>query len=179
MRRYVKSSKSKNCWTMERSPLSVFVCLICPPLKYLKGELSNMSEAVISRRGYGPEGKPHVPVFQTKTFTQNTQFVVPETIVDNEISVLIFGGGGGGGNDSSRGAPGGGGGGWMNNGLITVSPLEVIQITIGLGGNISQDGGSSAFGVYLSANGGECGDSRGGNGGSGGGGEGGVAGAWG
>ena len=160
----------KNCWTMERPPLSVFVCFSCPPLKHPKGELSNMSEAIISRRGYGPEGKPHVPVFQTKTFTQNTQFVVPETILNNTIDVFIYGGGGGGARGENSNSSAGGGGGWMNKGTITVTPLETIQIVVGKGGNPTVSGESSSFGVYLSANGGSSGGRDGGDGGSGGGG---------
>lgn len=151
------------CWTMERSPLSLFICLIYPPLN-MKGE-SSMSEAIITRRGSnGSGGKGNLV---TQTFTTNTSFNVPAT---GNYQVRIFGGGGGA--DSSAMVSGGGGGGWMNNGEFTLSAGSIIPITIGKGGNHNgQSGGTSSFGVYISANGGSSGnDVRGGNGGAGGGG---------
>ena len=125
-----------------------------------------MSEAIISRRGYGPNGKPKL---FTETVVTNSTWTVPNDIRGN-ITVHIFGGGGG-----SINGTGGGGGGWMNNGEFNFAAGTQISITIGIGGNntrYAEAGGTSAFGTYLSANGGGVGGARsqaGGNGGSGGG----------
>ena len=118
-----------------------------------------MAEAIISRRGYGIDGKPQL---RTETITGNTNWIVPLTRGNNSISVRLFGGGAAGTQSY------GGGGGWMNNGEFTnLTPNQIIQITIGDGGNNigTQSGGTTSFGTYLSANGGS-----GINGGSGGGG---------
>ena len=134
-----------------------------------------MAEAIISRRGYGPEGKP---TLYTQTFTGNAEWTVPTTI-SGSVKVLLFGGGGAGTCDSVQ-VRGGGGGGWMNNGDIILTPGEKIKIIVGRGGTQNEDyvgqaGGSSSFGSYLSANGGSGGYSSGGDGGAGGG----CRGAWG
>ena len=121
-----------------------------------------MAEAIISRRGYEPGGKPEL---RTETITSNVTWTVPSSIRGN-VSVRLFGGGGGGGNVY---AGGGGGGGWMNNGEFKVSPGQKIPITIGAGGNVGVAGGTTSFGSYLSANGGGAGSSIGGSGGAGGG----------
>ena len=126
-----------------------------------------MAEAIISRRGYDAAGKPRLV---TETLITNTNWTVPNDIRGN-VSVRIFGGGGGGGRCS------GGGGGWMNNGEVAVNKGETIQIIIGKGGNgaasktaTGSTGGTTSFGVYLSAAGGEGATfGHGGNGGSGGG----------
>ena len=110
-----------------------------------------MSEAIISRRGYGPNGKPQL---YTQTITGSTIWTVPATIRGN-VSVLLFGAGGG-----NMGA-----GGWMNNGSFKLSPNQKVTITIGVGGSpTNRAGGSSAFGTYLSATGGSY---QGGSGGAG------------
>ena len=164
--RELQRNKPDICWTMERSPLSIFFCLIYPPLN-MKGESSNMSEAIISRRGYTAAGKPKL---YTQTFTGSTDWQVPSTIRGN-VSVLIFGGGGSG---RQYGKGGGGGGGWMNRGEFNIQGQTTIRITIGAGGSgltsAGQSGGTSSFGTYLSANGGTTGTQyKGGDGGSGGG----------
>lgn len=126
-----------------------------------------MSEAIISRRGYTAAGKPEL---RTETIAINTNWTVPSGIRNKTIYVRLFGGGGGGI---------GGGGGYMNNGEISVTPGEIIPITIGIGGNSNTYGGGNAggttsFGTYLSASGGDGysgGIDNGGSGGAGGGGE--------
>lgn len=129
-----------------------------------------MAEAIISRRGYGPEGHKSSILF-TETIVSNTVWNVPKEIANNSISVLLFGGGGGGGSSNAKG---GGGGGWMNNNTIDLGYGNSVAITIGEGGAINSTGGTTSFGVYLSANGGtsvtEKSGGRGGSGGSGGGG---------
>ena len=171
---------------MDKCPLSIFFCLFYPPLN-MKGRVSNMSEAIISRRGKvntgggGGSGTNRI----TMTYISNDTFEAPNS-VENRFSVLVFGGGGGGGASDNGG--GGGGGGNMNRGDITINYGTRVTITIGSGGNGSQysrsmfqstysapsTGGTSAFGGYLSATGGEAAGGRwygnGGNGGSGGGG---------
>ena len=127
-----------------------------------------MAEAIISRRG---ELKKSYAL-KTIMFTSNNSFEVPEA-KDQKFDVRIFGGGGGGCTYY-----GGGGGGWMNNDSFVLNKGDVIPITIGTGGvsatNIMSsfnNGGTTAFGTYLSANGGSRpGQTRAGAGGSGGGG---------
>ena len=153
------------CRTMERSPLSLFICLIYPPLN-MKGE-SSMSEAIITRRGYTTEGKPEL---RTELIQTNQNWVVPQGLKGN-VSIRIFGGGGGG----TYGL--GGCGGWMNNADLSLTPGTSIRITIGKGGTPDQgvSGGTTSFGSYLSANGGSTPSGEnyegGGEGGSGGGGD--------
>lgn len=152
------------CRTMERSPLSLFICLIYPPLN-MKGE-SSMSEAIITRRSRMDSG-PGTLI--TNTITSNTTWTVPNH--KGDISVRIFGGGGGGDHFM------GGGGGWMNNADLTIANGEAVRITIGRGGLANTSaGGTSSFGSYLSANGGTLNSYinrnwYAGSGGSGGGGE--------
>ena len=113
---------------------------------------------------------------QTDVITSNTSYSIPSHY--GNIYVRCFGGGGGGAQCA------GGGGGWMNNGEFNIPNGTSVSITIGAGGRYpigfaknGTAGGTTSFGTYLSANGGEGGknDSRndkyvGGNGGSGGGG---------
>ena len=139
-----------------------------------KGDIS-MAEAIISRRGGNGGGGGGGGILITNTFVDNTSFVVPNHT--GNISVRIFGGGGGGSRVSSWGGAGGGGG-WMNNGEFTIANGTSVQITLGMGGGSAMAGGTSSFGTYLSANGGEGGKyCNGGNGGSGGGGGGYVQGS--
>ena len=140
-----------------------------------------MSEAIISRRGIAKKLNLNL---HSETIITNTNWKVPANVWGSMLNVRIFGGGGGAGNltwssfgPNSFYGTGGGGGGWMNNGEIEVSPETQIQITIGDGGKFNSNGGTSAFGTYLSANGGArgaifkgSGSGEGGDGGSGGGG---------
>lgn len=115
-----------------------------------------MAEAIISRRGWTADGKPEL---RTEVITGNVNWTVPNSIKNTTISVMVFGGGGF--------YDYGGGGGWMNNGEITVTPGQIIPITVGVGGNDrSITGGTTSFGTYLSANGGS--GQNGGSGGEGG-----------
>ena len=132
-----------------------------------------MSEAIIARGGKsGTEGgSEQEAILVTNFITNNCIWICPSDVINNEVSVRIFGGGGCG--DGARGS--GGGGGWMNNDVLTISPGTSVSIFIGNGGNYisggGRSGGTTSFGTYLSANGG--GGSilgNGGDGGSGGGG---------
>lgn len=105
-------------------------------------------------------------VIKTEIITNNTIWQVPgNCIINKGVSVRIFGGGGG-----CYGSGGGGGGGCMNNAILTnLNIYDRININIGAGGDGS--GGTTYFGNYLSANGGQASRSMmGANGGSGGGG---------
>lgn len=85
--------------------------------------------------------------------------------------VICIGGGGGGGNSSNTNCGGGGGGG----GYVTIKtvslPLSSYSVTVGAGGGVSSNGGSTSFGNLVSASGGGGGKSgsasRGGDGGDG------------
>ena len=139
--------------------------------------LKYMGEVMICRGGSGSGGSHGSnKELVTLTFVESMNWMVPENIVNNEVSVRLFGGGGGGGmNDWTkyRGnfCGGGGGAGWMNNDIVTVYSGEVIPIIIGAGGiggniysfggesfdktnNDGKSGGTTSFGGYLYASGG-------------------------
>lgn len=149
-----------------------------------------MSEAIIARGGGVSRSEVANMVLNsiganliTTIIDTNTIWTVPTGIVGDIISVRIFGGGGGPGLEYRYGSSdwqvivGGGGSGEMNNGDILVKAGQLINITIGDGGTQGQSGGTTSFGNYLSAPGGESGkpNGDGGNGGAGGfGGNGGI-----
>ena len=125
--------------------------------------------------GGGSTGGQYVPM--TEIIQENTTFTMPKT-QGQQISVRIFGGGGGAYGSSYGG--GGGGGGNMNNAILNIPEGTRISIIIGDAGNmgnsrvICSNGGTTSFGTYLSATGGESSDYssggiNGGNGGTGGG----------
>lgn len=115
-------------------------------------------------------------VFKTEVIKESTGWTVPD--VDGQVNVRIFGGGAGGQAEKTTffnfffyDGGCGGGGGHMATKDITLVRGQNIVVTIGKGGaKGSSDGergatgGTSSFGTYLSANGGQCPD-----GGSGGG----------
>ena len=139
--------------------------------------LKYMSEAIISRRGGSSSTSGREMVTQYVTINQNWE--VPNHI--GNISVRLFGGGGSGcyaGTSSSGYSGQGGGSGWMNNADLEIENGTMVQITIGSGGingtrnnRSGNTGGTTSFGTYLSANGGDFGNGVtgiGGNGGAGG-----------
>lgn len=134
-----------------------------------------MGEAMIIRAG-GAGGNANVIYSPgTNIITTNTEWRVPRA-KNQEFMVRLFGAGGGCSGTSSGYKPdywtyrGGGGGGNMNNGLLKLNAGDIIPITIGTASYMGS-GGTTSFGTYLSASGGEAGyDSKGGNGGTGGGG---------
>lgn len=146
-----------------------------------------MGEAIIVGRGAGGSSGG---TLKTEIITESTLWSVPKA-KDQLFSVRIFGGGGGGslgheswGFDYNRIFGCGGCGGHMNNGMLTLIPGEEISITIGRGGNggrnngtydngrhiyeydleTGKNGGTTAFGTYLSATGGVGGHASGGPG---------------
>ena len=137
-----------------------------------------MSEAIIAKRGKSNSNIPGIKqTLITDIITINTTFIVPNAI-DNKFHVRIFGGGGGESYANSINSPSGGGSGWMNNGEFILNYGTSIAVKIGRGGSRGttystngSSGGTSSFGTYLSANGGEGAMMyKGGNGGAGGGG---------
>ena len=124
-----------------------------------------MAEAIISRRGSNTSSKR---VLITETITTNTNWKLPNYLTEGSIHVMVYGAGGGG-----NYVIGAGGGGYMNEIDINVTEInDEIPIIIGLGGNNRNSGGTTSFGTFISANGGEYSVSgNGGNGGSGGGGQ--------
>ena len=120
--------------------------------------------------GGGNTGGQYVPM--TEIIQENTVFTMPKT-QGQQIAVRIFGGGGGDYityRNYSKDAGAGGGGGNMNNGILNIPAETKIPIIIGDAGSTNVNGGTTSFGTYLSATGGERGHGYcGGNGGSGGG----------
>ena len=133
-----------------------------------------MGEAILvkaggSGSGSGNGGGSYIPI--TEIIQNNQTFTIPKTN-GQLISVRLFGGGGGQGKVQWAGdILCGGGGGNMNNAILNIPAETKISIIIGNAGNKSNNGGTTSFGIYLSATGGECGTNmNGGNGGTGGGG---------
>lgn len=97
----------------------------------------------------------------SQVFTASGTFVAPQA---GKYIVIIQGGGGSGGYaDSSIQLGQGGGGGFISHGIITLTDAENVVVTIGSGGAsktsamIGDTGGTTSFGAYLTANGGEGG----------------------
>ena len=138
-----------------------------------------MGEALIIRSGGGSQSSGgYVP--KTVLINSNQTWTVPKA-KNQEFMVRIFGAGGTGYGDTQYDNPQtghdmtrrtGGGGGNMNNALLKLNVGEVITVSIGnVGRYMSGNGGTTSFGTYLSATGGEKSTERnGGNGGTGGGG---------
>ena len=110
-------------------------------------------------------GFSRMVTFTTPTTTStSTAFSVPNGVTS--IRVRLCGGGGGGGAGMSNLGGGGGGGGGFTEGIVTVSPGQVIPVIIGAGGtgaiSSGQDataGAASYFGSIMSATGGSPGAS--------------------
>lgn len=97
-----------------------------------------------------------------QVFTASGGFSVPPGVTQIFVKLWAGGGGGGGGNNSNYGCGGAGGG--YAEGSYTVTPGAGISVIIGAGGayGVSSggdgtNGGSSSFGSYCSATGGQGG----------------------
>ena len=90
--------------------------------------------------------------------TSSTTFVVPVGITS--LRIRVVGGGGGGGTNGYSGGGGGGGGGYAH-GVFTVSPGTSYALTVGAGGGVNANGGTTSFGSLISATGGTTGNSGG------------------
>ena len=136
-----------------------------------------MGEALIIRSGVNSQsGGGYTQKMVIINASQD--WIVPKSKGQN-FAVRIFGGGGAAGykimgDYYGKGTPNissaGGGGGNMNNALLKLNAGDVITVSIGSTSH-SGNGGTTSFGTYLSATGGESPNANnGGNGGSGGGG---------
>ena len=136
-----------------------------------------MGEAILVKAGGGSSNGGYIP--KTEIITNNYSFQVPKAKKQNFL-IRIFGGGGGINTHYWCQAYAGGGGGNMNYAVLTLNENDIIPIIIGAAGTVSYNptnGGTTSFGSYLSATGGEVSNyGNGGNGGTGGGGAGGSGG---
>ena len=183
-------------------------CYGLSPSSESQGELTMADAIIFRRRGSGGGGAEYTPPnisggtqsntgnWWTAIFTNNGWFKAGQA-KSNQYTVMCFGGGGPGQNTyygMLMGGPFayknygccGGGGGCMNKTTLTLTPNTNIAVTVGAGGSRWTgssypdyiQGGTSSFGTYISAQGGNgayirCFDTGyhcdGGNGGSGGG----------
>jgi hypothetical protein len=94
-----------------------------------------------------------------QVFGANGSFTVPPSVTRLHIMLWAGGGGGGGSTGSPSAASGGGGGGYVE-GIFTVTPGQVIPMTVGAvgtggtGATDGTDGGASSAGTLCSAVGG-------------------------
>ena len=86
-------------------------------------------------------------------FTSSGVFVVPPNVTT--VTAQAWGGGGGGGIDgaNNNGAGGGGGGAYASS-TVSVTPGQIITVTVGAGGANGVAGGQSSFGSSVIALGG-------------------------
>ena len=90
----------------------------------------------------GQKGEPTVGVSNYQEFTQSGTWTKPST--GNIANVYMWGGGGGGGGNSNFN--GGGGGGGYAEYQIPLSELgSTVTVTVGTGGGVNQNGGTSWF----------------------------------
>lgn len=108
-----------------------------------------------STASYIPAGSVAAGGFKTQEYhTTSGTFTVPDFIYKIEVS--IWGGGGGGGVDVAGVATGGGGAGAYATSILSVTPGQMINYTVGAGGasgNPGSAGGTTTFST-LSATGG-------------------------
>ena len=91
----------------------------------------------------GQKGEPTVGVSNYQEFTTSGTWTKPST--GNIANVYMWGGGGGGGCNSNFN--GGGGGGGYAEYQIPLSELgSTVTVTIGTGGGVNQNGGTTTFG---------------------------------
>ncbi len=132
-----------------------------------------MGEAILVKTGGGKVDENYDPndkyitswELKTELITSSKEYTVPKA-KNQQFSVRIFGGGGGMGVSS---LPAGSGN--MNNGEFKLNRGDIIPIIIGGCGQYGTEainGGTTTFGTYLSATGGEAGDKVNGHAGNGG-----------
>lgn len=115
--------------------------------------------------------------------TESCEWNVPGGYLLDSTRVYCIGGGGGGGGSgkvnvttdtgastSYRRGGGGGGSGFVSQFNVNLTGVDTVTITIGAGGASGRNGGTTSFGTYGSAAGGNAGAWAGGNGMAGGGG---------
>ncbi len=87
----------------------------------------------------------------SQPFITSGDFTVPAGVTS--ITIEVVGGGGGGGINGT----GGGGGGGYSLGTYSVTPSEIIPVTIGAAGGVNTPGGTTIVGTFNQATGGEPG----------------------
>ena len=102
-------------------------------------------------------GTPGFGLAQMSIFNNTSFFVVPAGIT--RLRVTVVGGGGGGGTNviGRYNGGGGGGGGTAIKTISGLSPGQSINVTVGAAAGENGTGGTSAFGGYCSATGGNPG----------------------
>lgn len=129
-----------------------------------------MGESIISRHGGQQSSLEEYEKYKdfNAIVLSNTTFVVP---IDGTYHINCIGGGGGGGFSQTDGTTryacclgGGGGSGYFKTADIKLKKYQAISITIGSGGAAGTQqtshggtGGTTSFGTYLSAAGGQGG----------------------
>jgi hypothetical protein len=97
----------------------------------------------------------------SQVFLDSGQFVLPPTVT--RVKVTVIGGGGAGGTHTVLPGGGGGAGGWAIGWFAGLVPGTVIPLTVGAAGLASttpqngNPGGTTAFGTYIAATGGQGG----------------------
>lgn len=94
--------------------------------------------------------------YQEYTTPGSYTFTVPAGVTS--VRAIVIGGGGSGGRCGSSYGGGGGGGGGFAMGVYSVTPGQAIPVTVGIGGpgyNTYGNGGTSSFGAFCSATGGQ------------------------
>lgn len=79
----------------------------------------------------------------TQRFPSSGSFVVPPGVTQITVKAWAGGGGGGEASPNTNDAGGGGGGGGYAGGVMTVTPLQTITITVGAGGTGATTGGTN------------------------------------
>jgi hypothetical protein len=118
--------------------------------------------------GSGADGLIVVTYYGGVSFSTDGNYAIPAGVT--KIKIEAWGAGGGGSTRTSTGRGGGGGGGAYASSIVTVVPLNLYPIEIGIGGAANTPGGTSSFndGVVAAegGNGGTNNDAAGGTGGS-------------
>lgn len=136
--------------------------------KNLRKILSSL--AVVALIAFSVTGFPSTTYATTDVFTTSGQWTVPVGVTSVQVSAYAAGGGGGLGTSAGGGGNGGGGGGYAGLNSFSVTPGNVITVSVGIAGSGSTGanatvGGDSMFSASstLLAKGGGAGqDTRGG-----------------
>jgi hypothetical protein len=134
--------------------------------------VANGAASVLNANISPYSGSPVIPTIFTggryqsiQVFTSSGSFTVPAGVT--KLRVRVVGGGGSGGGSTASLAGAGGGSGAYAEGVVTVTPGQVITVTVGAGGAGNSGasgsiGGTSSFGAFASATGGSGGATNGG-----------------
>lgn len=127
---------------------------------------NNVGNAPASSPAQWSQQSDHGMVVLTSTQSWSVPLAMQLGIIKPKVTV--YGGGGGGARSSVVPGPSGGGGGGIAIGVVDLSGVPTVSVTVGLGGtggaadpSIGANGGSSAFGGFMSATGGTGGANSG------------------